>query len=305
MRCSVIEIGSNTVKCTIYDITGEKGAKRSDIVLSQSYTVGLINYIHDGTLSNTGKRRLADTVSSLVRMSKNVYSKKIILIATAGLRMIQNCSEAVETIKKSTGYTVNVISGKEEASLGFAGLKASFANELNDGISIDLGGGSTEIVKIEKGNAVLSESIDVGALKLFSDHIKGIVPDLNEIKTIADIVDEKLKHVKWLSDVGDTAYIVGGSGRALSSICADIYNLPAVKNGFTMSIKQIGEVARIYSDPSEDDIRRIIRIMPDRLHMTIPGIIAYSRIFKAAGTQNIVSSFSKLRDGYVIKKLLI
>lgn len=304
MRCSVIEIGSNTVKCTVYDITGEKGAKKYEAVLSQSYTVGLINYIHDGVLSNTGKRRLADTVSGLVRLSKNVYSKNVVLIATAGLRMIKNCNDAVITIKKATGYKVSVISGREEALLGFTGLKASFDGKLNDGISIDLGGGSTEIVKIENGEAVLFESINVGALKLFSDCVGEIIPKPGEIKRMADIIDEKLKSLKWLSGVGDTAYIVGGSGRALSAVCADISGYAIVRNGFTMSIDQVNEIVRMYYDPTPEDVRRIIRIMPDRIHMTIPGIIAYSRIFKAAGTKNAISSFAKLRDGYVIKKFL-
>ncbi len=303
MRCSVIEIGSNTVKCTVYDIRGKGDTKTFDTVLCQNQTVGLINYTSGGVLSGSGIKRLCGTVGSLVKLSKGVYCKKVHIIATAGLRSISNCGEVVKKLKRACGYKIRVISGKEEAMYGFSALSNLFSNRLEDGIAIDLGGGSTEIVLIRDGKAEKIKSVGLGALRLYNEYVSGILPSPSEIDEMKKAFDAALKGIDWLCRSAKKAYLIGGSGRALFSVNSDICGT-GTKNDAGLDTAQLDELLKIYRNPSKEDVKRLIRLLPDRIHMIVPGMVAYNCIFKAAGAELAVASFSKVRDGFIIEKYI-
>jgi hypothetical protein len=70
------------------------------------------------------------------------------IFATASLRNIANTEEAVKRIEDEMGLYVDVLSGEEEARLGFMG--ATLAVNIEKGLFIDIGGGSTELVTFRK-----------------------------------------------------------------------------------------------------------------------------------------------------------
>lgn len=77
---------------------------------------------------------------------------------------------------------VEVLSGDEEAELGYYGALRTL--DLRSGAMFDIGGGSTEIVEVEKGRILRAQSLPVGSLNLFDRHVSKIWPKRRELEAI-------------------------------------------------------------------------------------------------------------------------
>ena len=76
--------------------------------------------------------------------------EKMEVFATAVIRNALNCEEAVAAIEEAAELPISLLSATDEAHLGFVGATCDRAIER--GTLIDIGGGSTELTRIENGN---------------------------------------------------------------------------------------------------------------------------------------------------------
>lgn len=118
-------------------------------LFSEKEMAGLVNYISDGVLSEAGIRRACVALTNFRSLLHQFGMEQMHVFATASLRNIRNTEEAVAMIRDLTGIDVDVISGDEEAQLGYYGAMRTL--EMRDGAMFDIGGGSTEIVEVRDG----------------------------------------------------------------------------------------------------------------------------------------------------------
>ena len=71
------------------------------------------------------------------------------IFATAVLRNCTNSRKAIRAIEEAIGAPVNLLSARDEAHLSFTG--ASCDRTIEKGTVVDLGGGSTELIRVEEG----------------------------------------------------------------------------------------------------------------------------------------------------------
>ncbi len=225
MEYGVIDIGSNTIRLSIFKYNEEKNIVK--LVTNKKVIVGLTGYVKKGQLSALGITKLCRTLQKLkmslenfeiknysafataslrnisnteevlkeieigitklcrtlqkLKMSlENFEIKNYSAFATASLRNISNTEEVLKEIEKTTGIKPEIIVGEEEARLDFIGAKSGM--NLERGILVDIGGGSTEIVLFNNGEIEKLTSIPIGALNLQNKVVKHIVPEEKEIK---------------------------------------------------------------------------------------------------------------------------
>lgn len=106
-------------------------------------------------------------MNSYKNICENFTINHIAVFATASLRNITNTDEAVREITKATGLAIDVVSGKEEATLDFIGATHDL-DTSHDGLLVDIGGGSTELVSFEKGQILQAVSLPIGSLSLYN-----------------------------------------------------------------------------------------------------------------------------------------
>jgi len=294
MRNAVVDIGSNTVKMNIYDI--EDTDLR--LVLSETKTLGLLNYNIKNVMTDEGIFKLIETLLEYKLLADNVNTDNIYFIATASLRIAKNRDEIIEIIKNHADIDIELISGENEALLSFEGLKYGLDEKLRSGIMIDMGGGSTEITGFVDGLAVRALSLNFGCLSLFKKFVSGILPEAYEINKIKKYIDKKTSDITWFSNYGDTVYLVGGTARAIAKLHSEFYNIVSNDNAYYMKYDEMKLIAK------EPDIETIVRVVPDRIHTIIPGLCAYLRLLKYMGTQNVIVTKSGLREGYILSKIL-
>ena len=145
---SVIDIGSNTIRLVVYRVDSEG----ITAILNNKYTAGLAAYIgKDGALSDEGIERLVDVMGKFRDAVELLPGCEVFPFATASLRNVTNREEILRRVKEATGFDIRVLSGYEEAMLDYHGAVRSMPGE--EGLLVDVGGGSTELVFFKGGRA--------------------------------------------------------------------------------------------------------------------------------------------------------
>ena len=136
------------------------------------------------------------------------------VFATASLRNIKNTEAVVAAIQQKAGYTVQILSGHEEAFLDYFGVM--HGAPMEEGALVDIGGGSTEITTFAADGPAFMESMPVGALRLHTEMVEKFLPKEAEAAQIQErvlrewkkIKADKLPHYDLLCAVGGTARAV-------------------------------------------------------------------------------------------------
>ena len=149
MQCAVIDIGSNSIRLSVYD--AEK--TNFKILFKEKIMAGLASYVEDGVLSPEGLECACPSLIELTERLCLLNIQNISVFATASLRNINNTQDVLQKIHSTTGFCLEVISGKQEAFYGYTGAMLDLS--LPGGIFLDIGGASTEIAFFANGNYFL------------------------------------------------------------------------------------------------------------------------------------------------------
>src|SRR5699024_12863497 len=95
----------------------------------------------------------------------------IVHIANAAIRKTANKNDNINQVKKKTGVTIELVSEEMEAYYGCSAVVHSMSD--SDGVSIDIGGGSTEITVFKDKELVEAFSFPFGAVSLQEKFFNG------------------------------------------------------------------------------------------------------------------------------------
>ena len=154
---AVIDIGSNSTNLLVQDASGKELTR---VITSTR----LGETLHqNNTLSTDALARTVDTVQQYVTTAQSLGASSIQLVGTAACRRASNTSDFVRLLQDATGYTLEVLSEKDEASLTHSGAITGMPEVLGPNVVIDIGGASTEYT-VGVLSADQSASIPFGAL---------------------------------------------------------------------------------------------------------------------------------------------
>ena len=295
MRHAIVDIGSNTIRLIIFDINENKNNFKK--VLNKKYTAGLITYVHDGELSGKGIKKLIKTLSSIKNIVIELNVDTFSPFATASLRNLENTEEVLEEVKKDLDIDIDVLEQVEEAFLGNVGIRSEI--KVDSGISVDIGGASTEVVYFEEDGPREYINLKTGSLLLFGENVSRILPKKSEIRAIEKSVIRELNSSHFSSKENKLIGI-GGTIRTTGKVIADLWNEDEKK----FTLKDIYKLLNLIKDRNTETIRSIIRTNPARIHTIVPGIIILKILMEKFGIDEIEVSDNGLREGYLIYKVL-
>lgn len=294
---AVIDIGSNTMRLSIYQWKQE-GFR---IMIHKKEMVGLASYVEDGRLSDSGILSACNVMKEFRKIVESIGVENVLVFATASLRNISNTKEAVIAIEKQSGYQVEVISGEEEARLDFVG--AMYKVDLKEGLLVDIGGGSTELVPFSDKKPIATVSMDIGSLSLYTRFVKKILPKKEELEEMKEAAQKGVEDVIGDIKLEDRQRIcgVGGTIRALLKLCNYIYHKDAGNTVITG--EEVKELYEMLCDKKAGKWRAIFKVCPDRIHTMIPGITILQAIVKKYHVTEVIVSGYGVREGYLVEHI--
>lgn len=296
MKKALVDLGSNTIRLSVYKVSDDGSFS---LLFSEKETAGLVNYISEKRMSVDGFEKACNVIYDFKNIMAQFNISELNIFATASLRNIKNKDEALSYIKEKTGESINVISGKEEAELGYYG--AISETNLNDGIIFDIGGGSTEIVMFDNKSIISADSYEIGSLNLFNGFVKNIWPSKPELKNIKIRVESVLESA--LDSIsGNTICGIGGTNRALLSLVNAYFDKP--HNNREITLSEFKDIKKIILKKNDLSKKLILKNCPDRIHTIIPGMLITNEIVKKLGADKILISRNGVREGYLCRKIM-
>ena len=296
MIYGIADVGSNTVRLSIYKCEG--GEIR--LLMNRKTMAGLAGYVRHGALTPEGIEVACQTLQGYRSLMDNLELPDLRVFATASLRNISNTEEAVGAVMAATGLRVDVLSGREEAELSFRGAIQNAG--LYNGLLVDLGGGSTELVAYRNRTIQSACSLSVGSLSLFSRHVEKLWPDKGERRAIRRAVEDQLDQFAPQRAPARHICGVGGTVRAACKVANVLFGRPAEDR--SLDRVELKEMLRRLKKPEKAELRLLLKTVPDRIHTIIPGLLALDTIVRAYGAQTITASACGVREGYLLDRVL-
>ncbi|MBB1482411.1 exopolyphosphatase [Tessaracoccus sp. MC1865] len=145
---------------------------------------------------------------------------RVRFVATSAARDVSNRAVFEANVRDRLGVGVDVISGSEEAQLSTLGV-LSGVNVQTPSLVFDIGGGSTELIVVGEGPAILSAvSVNMGAVRLKERFLPGDPPSAAESRAARTFIAEQLDGAGV--DFGSLAAAVGVAGTVTSFAAAKL-----------------------------------------------------------------------------------
>jgi len=298
MNCAVIDLGSNTIRLSVFRYEDSK----KTTVIRQKEVAGLAGYIKKNQLEQVGIQKACDVLCEFKKIAARfVAENEIHAFATASLRGILNQDQVLETIQQTIGLLPELLSGEEEAQLDFIG--ASHFTECKDGILIDIGGASTELVRFENARLVRVASMPIGCLNLYTRFVGKIIPNGEERKKIKKEIREQLANLGWSTEYNLPLMIgVGGTVRAAHKLSCGLFSLPQDQN--EMDVGFIKEILNKLKNNENEIYHTVYKFIPERTLTIFTGLMILNEAIKRFGCESIFVSGYGVREGYFIDRIL-
>jgi len=126
------------------------------------------------------------------------------LVATSAARDATNAGEFLEAARAVTGVVPEILSGREEGALSFAGATAHLGDVVigpGPVLVVDIGGGSTELVAGSPASSssptqsraeVSAVSLDLGCVRVTERFLVGNPPSADELAEASRIVEAQM-----------------------------------------------------------------------------------------------------------------
>jgi exopolyphosphatase/guanosine-5'-triphosphate,3'-diphosphate pyrophosphatase len=292
-RVSVIDIGSNSVRMAIFEQNG-KYAFSPIYEIKSGVRISENSYKNSKNLQPQAIKRAYLALKEFVDISNSYNSSKIYCVATSAVRDAPNKDKFISLIKKKLNLNIDVIDGETEAYYG--GVACANLLEPLEAVTIDIGGGSTELSRIKNQSISNPVSLYLGTVRL-----KELFFDANSIDKAEKYIDREFEKIGLKSF--DTAVGVGGTFRALANIIKDKSNYPLdIIHGFTFEAKSLEKLIGRILQASNDELLDI-GVKKERVDVIKPGSLILLRFIKRFGIKRFVTSGAGVRDGVYIQKI--
>ena len=199
------------------------------------------------------------------------------------------------TVKDRSGIYIDIISEDKEAELGFIAVR-DMDLTTDNGMLIDLGGGSCEIIDFANKTPEIVESMPFGSNAAYKEYVSGTFPNETERLLIQNRTFNELKKLDIdnatpfddLFGIGGTIYTIKLMLISLGFIDEDETVIPA---------SMIGELLDDIKDDTEENRQKIIDVAPSRLYNLIPGIIITKTILEYYNVKYLHFCRGQIDDG--------
>lgn len=298
MKQAVIDIGSNSIRLTLYSIESDRGFK---ILFREKIMAGLAGYVENGKLPSDGISCACEALLEFKHTLELLNINHTAVFATASLRNISNTREALKEIEEATGFFIEVLDGEEEALLGYAGAMQEL--NISGGVFVDIGGASTEIVTFENGKAKIFMSFPVGSLSLYRSNVKKILPNTASLKRIEEVLYSEIDKKSLLPIEKRSPLIcVGGTSRAILKLAKKQFCLSNTCN--SISAVQFDSLCSVLCQGDKRTADLILKTDADRIHTLVPGTMILRHILLHFGSDELIFSAYGIREGYLCQKVL-
>jgi exopolyphosphatase/guanosine-5'-triphosphate,3'-diphosphate pyrophosphatase len=299
-RYAVIDIGTNSVKFHI-------GERRDDgvwdTVVDRAEVTRLGEDLAEtGLLDAAASERTIEAIADMTDEARRNGVAGIAAVGTAGLRLAGDSAAFVAAVRERCGVEIEVLSGEEEARLGYLAATSGLALGQGTLLVFDAGGGSTELTFGRSGQADERFSVDVGAVGLTERYGLGGVVSETVLATALDAITAALGPLHG-RPTPDALVAIGGTATNLAAVKHELATYdPEVVQGTVLDRVEIDRQIELYRTRTFEDRRQIVGLQPRRADIILAGACIVRTVIATVRRESLTVSDRGLRQGLLVER---
>lgn len=285
---AVIDVGSNTIHLLVGEVengavlpvTGEKVSARLGAGVDET-----------GSIEKARIPLAADAIKLFARLAVLNGAPQPAVLATSAVRDAKNGPALVEEVLEKAGLEVRLISGDEEALLGFRGAVSALGPDFSwdtPALVVDLGGGSAQLILGDGAEGPEKQvSLPLGSNRTTERFVRHDPPESGELEKLRRAVSEMLPEWKLPEDAPVVA--IGGSARAILRLTRD-----------ELTVGRLGEFAEEISAKPSAVLAREEGLAPERARVMPAAITTLAAILEHFGGYRLIVARGGIREGAIL-----
>lgn len=300
MLIRVVDIGSNSIKSSVYDVAGQnhKLASKDKLQFSLGEEV-----FSSGSIGEDAQDKVADFIG---RLPDSVSGERVhftFVLATSAVRSARNRDAFVRRLLQKAGLPVRVLSGEEESFLIHMGIASKAGIGAGEALkTIDIGGGSAEISWSRGLSYLGGHSYDLGAIRLSKRFLKGGKALSREAAAqIQDLALAEFRSQAAAQPAPEASRAIGSSGniRALAKMVACVRGIPFVKLVPEITPGSLEDVIEASLGRSPQSLQSLFDIHAERSRIIMPAVVVLMASMRFFGIPRLEVSEAGLREGAI------
>jgi len=295
-KYAVVDFGTNSARLMI----AERNNDGITVLSKEMDTIRLGDGMSEGIITSGAMERAKNTVIRFIKAAVEAKTDEFFCFATSAVRDAENTKGFINYIAENCGVQADVISGDEEAEIGYLGATYSRGGKIG---LIDIGGGSTEIILGKEKQIDYAESFPVGIVRMLQKFPSASPENLYEYDRCSDYIKNLFKNLpagikskKWLG--------IGGTATSLASIDLKLkaYDRELVE-GHHISLGTLADIVNSMKNQTVGERKKIIGLDEKRADVIVFGGIIMLELLKILGADGYTASESDNLEGYLLRKL--
>jgi exopolyphosphatase/guanosine-5'-triphosphate,3'-diphosphate pyrophosphatase len=298
-RYAALDVGSHSVLLLVADVDDE--GRLTAVAEAGRNTRLSERYYQGGMLARPARERTLGAITEFVRYARRSGVDGLAAVGTSVLREAGNGPDFRHQVRQECGLPIEVISGEQEAELAYTGNLHDRTLPGTDGerVVLDIGGGSTELVRGLGGFLKCRRSYPMGAVRLTEQHLKGDPPG----NAAVSAADAAIEHV--LSDVepapaGSLILVSGGTAVNLARVAQAAGMVgPGAAHGVTLTHARVAELVDLFRSLPVQFRRRVPGLEPERADIILAGAMILHQLMARLSAPRVVVTANGVRHGCV------
>jgi exopolyphosphatase/guanosine-5'-triphosphate,3'-diphosphate pyrophosphatase len=297
MRVLAFDLGSNTLRATVYDCVHDRFTDAYERIVKTAD-----NLVKTGRINEAAQQRVIDAINEA---KKKLYKEdmRIVAYATEALRRATNRDEVLERIATETGVRFRIIDGEKEALLTLEAVRRRLRKlhaQSERFVLVDIGGGSTELTFV-CSNVRASRSFPLGIVTVAQryENLQSVQKALSELtvpmRAFADAI---------ISEHGACEHFVATAGTPTTVAAMKLgytyetYDAEAI-NGTILHKEELRVyLEKLLAMPFE---MREKTVGVGRSDLIAAGILIFEAIFDVVGAKRCIVIDDGLREGAALE----
>ena len=225
---------------------------------------------------------------------RGLKADNVRVVGTNALRKAKNARQFIAAAEKALGFSIEIISGVEEARLVYLGAAQTLQGDRGRRLVVDIGGGSTELIVADRNEPLFLESLYMGCVSSSEKFFPGGVLDQARMKRAALAAQLELEPFTATLRGLEPEDVIGTSGtaRAINNVLE--------QNGWSetgITRKGLKKLVKAIVGAGHVDNLDIAGLSDERRPVFAGGVAVLAAIFKALDLDFMRVSEGSLREG--------
>jgi exopolyphosphatase/guanosine-5'-triphosphate,3'-diphosphate pyrophosphatase len=300
VRIAAIGIGSNSIRQIVADVSPDGQIRVVDEMKAAPRLGEGVG--GTGRLNDSAMRNALDALLRMATLTRQMGAVRTEAVATSAVRDAENGAEFIAAVRDTTGLTVRILDGDEEALLAYRSALAHFDLATGRAVVMDIGGGSLELALSADGLLDGLMSFPLGAIRMTEKFFRKN-PGRRELEALRQHARKELRATVSRRDWHGARLI--GSGGTFTNLAGIILARQGIArassvHGTTVARAELEHVLDLLQGMSPEQRQSVPGLSPARADIIVAGLAVGAEVMARLEAREMVVSAFGIREGLLL-----